>query len=326
MRSVVFDDYGGPDVLHVAEVPTPRLGADEVLIAVEAAGIGNADRMQRQGTYPPPPGTTTRLGLEAAGTVARVGSEVTRWRVGDRVCALVAGGSCAEFVAAPQGQVLPIPDGWTAIEAASLPENGFTVYDNLFTRARLAAGELLLVHGGTSGVGTIAIAFATALGAGVYATAGSADKCAACVRLGALDAIPYREKDFVAEIAALTDGRGVDVVLDVVGGDYVARDVECLAPDGRVVCLSTARGTRSEIDLGKMLARRASILASSLRPRSVAQKTAIARALEERIWPLLPEKRRIVPVIDSVFTFEDAAQAHRRLESGEHIGKIVLTP
>jgi NADPH2:quinone reductase len=326
MRSVVFDAFGEPEVLHVAQVPTPQPADGEILIAVEAAGISRADALQRRGMYPPPPGTTDRLGLEVAGSVAALGNGVTEWIVGDRICALVAGGGYAEYAVAPQGHVLPIPAGWTATEAASLPENMFTVYDNVFTRGGLHAGELLLVHGGTSGIGTTAIGLATALGARVFATAGSPRKCDACVRLGAEAAIDYKALDFVAEVARLTGGAGVNVVLDPVGGDYLPRDVECLAPDGRVVCISTMRGTRSEIDLGKMIARRASIVTSSLRPRSAEQKSAIARALRERVWPLLAAKAKIVPVIDSVFTFDQAAQAHRHLESSEHVGKIVLTP
>lgn len=326
MRSVVFDAFGGPEMLHVGEVSAPQPRSGEVLIAVEAAGVSRADAIQRLGKYPPPPGTTDRLGLEVAGAIAAVGDDVAQWKIGDRVCALLAGGGYAEYAVAPASQVLPIPDGWTAVEAASLPENAFTVYDNLFTRGGLMPGDAMLVHGGTSGIGTTAIMFATALGARAFATARSERKCQACVRLGAVAAIEYRSYDFVAEIMRLTDGAGVDVVLDPVGGDYIPRDIACLAPDGRVVCISVMRGTKSEIDLAAMIARRASILTSSLRPRTLEQKAAIASALCERIWPLLEAKRAIAPVIDSVFPFERAADAHRRLESNEHIGKIVLTP
>ncbi len=234
MRYVGFDAPGGPEVLKIAEMPAPQPGPADVLIAVEAAGVTHADVMQRQGNYPPPSGASTILGLEVAGTVAAVGERVTLWRSGDLVCALTNGGGYAQYVAVPQGQVLPVPEGWSTIEAASLPENAFTVYDNLFTRARLRDGESVLVHGGASGIGTTAIMFATALGARAFATAGSAKKCAACERFGASAAINYRTSDFVVEIERLTMGRGVNVVLDIVGGDYIARDLECLALDGRV--------------------------------------------------------------------------------------------
>jgi NADPH2:quinone reductase len=324
MRFVIFDAPGGPEVLKIAQMPAPQPGPDDVLIAVEAAGVTHADVMQRQGNYPPPPGASPILGLEVAGTVASCGERVTRWRPGDRVCALTNGGAYAEYVAVPQGQMLPIPEGWSTIEAASLPENAFTVYDNLFTRARLRNGESVLVHGGTSGIGTTAIMFATALGARAFATAGNAEKCEACERLGAAAAINYRTSDFVAEIERLTMGRGVNVVLDIVGGDYIARDLECLALDGRVTCVAMPRGRRVELDFGPLFARRAAIFASSLRPRTSEEKAAIARELEERIWPLLPKRDRIVPVIDSVYPFERVADAHARLEASTHIGKIIL--
>jgi NADPH:quinone reductase len=325
MRYLTFENYGGPDRLTVAQAPTPVPKPDEVLVAVEAAGMSHADVMQRQGNYPPPPGANPILGLEAAGTVCAVGDAVQRWRIGDRICALTNGGADAEYVAVPQGQVLPIPQGWSAVEAATLPENAFTVYDNLFTRARLRAGEMLLVHGGTSGIGSTAIMFAKALGAISFATAGSVEKCAACVRFGAFAAIDYKTKDFVSEIKRLTQDRGVDVVLDIVGGDYVARDLSCLASDGRVVCIAAPRGRRVEIDLRTLFAKRAAIMGSSLRPRTSAEKAEIARALEERIWPLLPQRDPIFPIVDSVYPFERAAEAHERMESSDHIGKIVLT-
>ncbi|HLY03325.1 MAG TPA: NAD(P)H-quinone oxidoreductase [Candidatus Cybelea sp.] len=325
MRFVAFDAPGGPEVLKIAEMPAPQPRPDDVLIAVEAAGVTHADVMQRQGNYPPPPGASAILGLEVAGTVAAVGERVTRWQAGDRVCALTNGGGYAEYVAVAQGQVLPVPEGWSTIEAASLPENAFTVYDNLFTRASLRTGESVLVHGGTSGIGTTAIMFATALGARAFATAGSAEKCAACVRLGATAAINYRTTDFVAEIERLTMARGVNVVVDIVGGDYIERDLECLALDGRIACVAMPGGRRVEFDLGRLFARRASILGSSLRPRTAQEKASIARELEDRIWPLLPKRDRIVPVIDRVYPFDRAADAHARLESSAHIGKIVLT-
>jgi len=326
VRYVTYDAPGGPSALHVAETDAPQPGAGEIRIRVAAAGISRADTLQRKGLYPPPPGASTILGMEVAGVVDAVGSGVSRWNIGDRACALSSGGGYAEEFVVPEGLALPIPDGWTAVEAASLPENAFTVYDNVFTRARLQPGESILVHGGTSGIGTTAIMFAKALGSTVYATAGSPDKCAACLRLGAAAAIDYRAQDFVVEIARITGGRGVDVVLDVVGGDYVARDLQCLALDGRIACIATARGTDVQFNLAVLLARRAAILGSSMRGRTIAQKTAVAAQLREHIWPLLSAKDPIVPVIDSVYPFERAAEAHARLESSEHIGKIVLVP
>ena len=326
MRYVAYVEPGEPGVLHVAERPEPVPAPGEVLVAVEAAGVCRADALQRRGLYPPPPGVSLVLGLEVAGTIAGAGAEVQEWRTGDRVCALVSGGGYAERVAVPRGQVLPIPGGWTAIEAATLPENAFTVYDNIFTRARLLPGETLLVHGGTSGIGTTAIMFGRAFGARVFATAGSPEKCEACVALGAEAAINYRESDFVAECKRLTGGRGIDVVLDIVGGDYIERDVESLALDGRIVCISSVRGTEARVNLVKMLRRRASLLTSSLRPRTPEQKAAIAERLLENVWPLLPKRDPIKPLVDSVFPFEKAADAHARLESNAHIGKIVLVP
>jgi putative PIG3 family NAD(P)H quinone oxidoreductase len=283
--------------------------------------------MQREGKYPPPPGAPDILGLEVAGVVTAVGENVREWKAGDEVCALTSGGGYAELAAVPAGQVLPIPPNWTAVEAASLPENTFTVYDNLFTRARLRSGESVLVHGGTSGIGTTAIMLAKAFGASfIAATAGTDAKCAACRDLGADLAINYRNEDFVAAILEATQRRGVDVILDVVGGDYVARDLDALAFDGRAVCLATARGTSVELDLRKMLYKRAAVLASSLRARTVEQKTAIAHQLLANVWPRLPARDPVRPVIDRVYSFEAAADAHRRLDASEHIGKIVLTP
>jgi NADPH:quinone reductase len=326
MRYVAVSSHGGPEVLRVAETSVPIPSAREVLIAVEAAGISHADVMQRAGHYPPPAGASPILGLEVAGTISAVGARAARWKIGDRVCALTNGGGYAEYVAVPAGQVLPIPAGWSAAQAATLPENAFTVYDNLFERARLRAGETLLVHGGTSGIGTTAIMFATALGATAIATAGTTEKCAACVGLGAAHAIGYRTSDFVEEVARLTNGRGVDVVLDIVGGDYIPRDLAALALDGRIACIATRRGRIVELDLGRLFAKRGAILASSLRPRSAREKAAIARRLERRIWPLLSARDKIVPVVDSVYSFENAARAHARLESSAHVGKLVLTP
>lgn len=326
MRYVAYDAPGEPGVLYVGETPMPCVRADDVLIAVEAAGVSHADSMQRRGRYPPPAGASPILGLEVAGRIARAGAKVTRLRTGDNVCALCNGGGYAEYVAVPQGQVLPIPDGWNALEAATLPENAFTVYDNLVTRAKLAPGETVLVHGGTSGIGTTAIMFAKALGARIIATAGTPEKCAACLALGADNAIDYRQTDFVAEVRALTDDRGADVVLDIVGGDYVARDLACLAIEGRIACIAMSRGRDLAIDLGVLIGKRATLLGSSLRPRSAAAKAEIAERLRDRIWRLLPRRDPIVPVIDSVYPFDRAAEAHARLEAGTHVGKIVLTP
>ncbi|MBV8149507.1 MAG: NAD(P)H-quinone oxidoreductase, partial [Candidatus Eremiobacteraeota bacterium] len=249
-----------------------------------------------------------------------------QWSVGDRVCALCNGGGYAEFTAVPAGQVLPMPERWSAIEAATLPENAFTVYDNIVTRAHLVAGETILVHGGTSGIGSLAIMLARALGARAFATAGSDEKCKACLRMGAEAAINYHTTDFVPDVDRLTHGRGVDVVLDIVGGDYIGRDLRAIALDGRIVSIATARGRAAEIDLGRLIVRRATILGSSLRPRSAPEKAAIARALAEHIWPLLPKRDPIAPVVDSIYPFERVVEAHTRLESGEHVGKIVLTP
>jgi NADPH:quinone reductase len=326
MRYVTFEHHGAPEVMRVAKMEAPQPRAHEVLIAVEAAGVTHADLMQRQGDYPPPPDASPILGLEVAGSISSIGPEVSDWRVDDRVCALTNGGGYAEYVAVPHGQVLPVPEGWSAIEAATLPENAFTIYDNMVTRARLRSGETILVHGGTSGIGTTALMFAKALGAQPIATTGSDEKCAACLKLGAIAAINYRTQDFVAEVLRITQGHGVDVVVDIVGGEYIGRDLKCLALDGRIACIASQLSRTATIDLGRLFARRATILGSSLRPRSAEQKAAIARALREHIWPLLPRRAPILPVIDSVYPFEQAADAHARLESSRHIGKIVLVP
>jgi NADPH2:quinone reductase len=326
VKYVAFDAPGEPGVLHVAQTPAPDPKSGEVAIAVEAAGVSRADALQRRGLYPPPPGASPILGLEVAGTIARAGEGVTRWRPGDRVCALLDGGGYAEVAAVAQGQVLPIPDRWDAIEAATLPENAFTVYDNLFTRGRLRAGETVLVHGGSSGIGTTAIMFARAFGARVITTVGNAAKGEVCLRIGAEHAIDYKTQDFVDKVLELTGRRGVDVVLDIVGGDYVNRDLAALALDGRIVCIATQRGREATIDLGMLLMKRATVLGSSLRPRTAEQKAAIARELLENVWPLLPKRDPIAPIVDSVFSFENAAGAHARLESSAHAGKIVLVP
>ncbi|MGZ3498506.1 MAG: NAD(P)H-quinone oxidoreductase [Vulcanimicrobiaceae bacterium] len=326
MRVVEISRPGDADVLQVVERPTPGPGAGEVLVAVEAAGVSRADVAQRSGHYPPPPGHSQIPGLEVSGTIASVGEGVRGWHVGDRVCALVNGGGYAEYALAPAQQVLTAPKNWTTIEAATLPENMFTVYDNVFTRAKLRRGETILVHGGTSGIGTTAIMLAKAFGARVIVTTGSEEKCEAARRLGADYAIYYKERDFVAEVKEFTDGAGVNVVLDIVAGDYIARDIEALAPDGRIACIASMGGSTVSFDMARLMQRRGAIMASSLRPRTAGQKGEIAKLLRERVWPLLPKRDPIKPLIDSTFTFDRAADAHRRMESSAHIGKILLTP
>jgi putative PIG3 family NAD(P)H quinone oxidoreductase len=310
-------------VLVAAERPTPEPGPGEVLIRVAAAGVNRPDVMQRQGRYPPPPGASDVPGLEVAGAVAAVGDGVPEWKAGDRVCALVSGGGYADYCVAPAPQCLPVPGPLDEVQAAALPETFFTVWTNVFERGRLASGETLLVHGGSSGIGTTAIQLARAMGARVLATAGSKAKCDACLALGALRAIPYRDEDFVAAVLEETAGRGADVVLDMVGGAYVARDLDALAIDGRLVLIALQGGSNAELSLLPLLQRRLTITGSTLRPRSVAEKGRIADALRANVWPLL-ESGRVRPVIDSAFPLERAADAHRRMESGEHVGKIVL--
>ena len=324
MRAVEIAQPGGPEVLRLAERPLPRPGPDEVLVRVAAAGVTRPDVMQRPGKYAPPPGASDVPGLEVAGTVDALGQGVEGWRTGDAVCALVSGGGYADYCAAPAAQCLPGPRGFGMVEAAAVPETFFTVWHNVFERGRLVPGETLLVHGGSSGIGTAAIQLARASGARVIATAGSAEKCAACERLGAERAINYREDDFVAAAKALTAGRGVDVILDMVGGDYTPRNLACLAVEGRLVQIAVQRGARAELDLLAVMQKRLTITGSTLRPRPVAEKAAIARALHERVWPWL-ESGRVRPVIHATFPLAQAAEAHRLMESGRHVGKIVLT-
>lgn len=324
MRAVEISKPGGPEVLRVVDRPVPEPQAGDVLIEVKAAGVSRADVLQRLGNYPPPPGASDIPGLEVAGIVVRGASG---YRERDRVCALLTGGGYAEYAAVPVQQALPIPEGWSFPEAATLPENMFTVYDNLFTRAGFHKGQSVLVHGGTSGIGTTAIMLARAFGAAfIAATAGTAEKCAACRELGADLAINYKEEDFAAAVLSATGNRGVDVVFDIVGGDYINRDLDALAKDARVVSIASQRGSQATIDLGKLHAKRATIAGSSLRSRTVAEKAAIADRLRERVWPLLPAKDPIEPLVDSIFTFADAPAAHRRLEASAHTGKIVLVP
>lgn len=327
MRAVEIASFGGPEVLSIGERPVPQPGAGELLIRVSASGINRPDVLQRLGHYAPPPGTSDLPGLEVAGLVEAGDAAVMAEagiHVGDRVCALVAGGGYAQWCVAPVAQCLPVPDGFTDTEAASLPETFFTVWSNVFDRGRLLAGETLLVQGGTSGIGVTAIQLARAFGATVIATAGSDEKCAACLSLGAHHAINYKSQDFVAEAKRLTEGRGVDVVLDMVAGDYVAREVECLAEDGRIVIIAVQGGIKSDFNAGLVLRKRLTITGSTLRPRSVAFKGAIARALRERVWPLL-SKGAVRPVIHSTFEAARASEAHALMESNQHIGKIVLT-
>jgi len=324
MRVVEIREPGGPDVLVAAERPTPVPGRGELLIKVAAAGVNRPDVLQRMGQYPPPPGASDIPGLEVAGVVDRVGAGVHGWEKGDRVCALVSGGGYAEYCTAPVPQCLPVPKGMDFIAAAAIPETFFTVWTNVFERGRLQAGESILVHGGSSGIGTTAIQLARAFGARVFATAGSARKCEACERLGAERAINYRDVDFVAAVREATDGKGVNLVLDIVGGEYVKRNIDALAVDGRLVQIGTLGGAKAEINMIPVLQRRLTITGSTLRARGVAEKGAIAAALRERVWPLL-ELRRVAPVIEATFPLERAAEAHRVMEGGGHIGKLVLT-
>ena len=326
MRAIEITQFGAPEVLREVTRPDPVPQPGELLIRVAASGINRPDVLQRKGHYPMPPGVSDLPGLEVAGTVAGGDAKelkAAEFAIGDRVCALVAGGGYAELCVAPIAQTLPTPRGLSDVEAASLPETFFTVWQNVFQIAKLQAGEWLLVQGGSSGIGVTAIQLAKALGAQVIVTAGSDDKCAACVALGADHAINYRTQDFVAEVQRLTDKRGIDVVLDMVGGDYVAREVECLANDGRIAIIAVQGGTKSALDVAAVLRKRLSIVGSTLRPRSVAYKAVLTQALRERVWPLL-EAGRIKPVIHQVFAARDAAAAHALMESSTHVGKIVL--
>jgi NADPH2:quinone reductase len=324
MKAIEIAKPGGPEVLELVERPVPQPKANEILIKVAAAGVNRPDVLQRSGNYPVPPDASDLPGLEVAGEVAAKGQAVKIWNVGDRVCALVHGGGYAEYCVAPEVTALPIPKGWTPIEAASLPETFFTVWANVYDRARLAPGESLLVQGGTSGIGVSAIQMAKATGNRVFATAGSDDKCAACLRLGADKAINYRTQDFAAEIKAATGGKGVNVILDMVGGDYVPKELKSLADDGRLVFIAFLRGHKAELDINEVMRRRLTLSGSTLRPRPVEFKGQVARNLRERIWPLI-EAGKIRPEIYKTFPLANAAEAHRLMESSQHIGKIVLT-
>jgi NADPH2:quinone reductase len=327
MKVVEITRPGNPDVLRLGDRPMPVPGAGEVLIRVSASGINRPDVLQRKGHYPAPPGASDLPGLEVAGVIEQGDAQALAaagLSLGDRVCALVAGGGYAQWCVAPLAQCLPIPEGLSDVEAASLPETFFTVWSNLMDRGQLKAGESVLIQGGTSGIGVTAIQIAKAFGARVFATAGSDDKCAACVALGADAAINYKTSDFQTEIARLTDGQGVDVILDMVAGSYVAKEVQCLREDGRLVIISVQGGVRSELDAGLVLRRRLTVTGSTLRPRPVAFKAAIAQACLVRVWPLLVSGQ-IKPVIHSVFAAVDADKAHALMESNQHVGKIVLT-
>jgi NADPH2:quinone reductase len=328
MKAIEITQYGAPEVLRAGERPDPVPGTGEVLIRVAASGVNRPDVLQRTGNYPVPPGASDIPGLEVAGTI--VGGDAAAmaqagFKPGDRVCALVAGGGYAELCVAPVGQCLPVPRGLTDVEAASLPETFFTVWSNVFDRGRLQAGESFMVQGGTSGIGVTAIQMARAMGAGkVIATAGSDDKCKACLDLGAHHAINYKTQDFAEEAKKLTGGQGVDVILDMVAGGYIDREVKCVAEDGRIVIIAVQGGTKSEFNAGLVLRRRITITGSTLRPRPVPFKAAIAQALHRNVWPLI-ESKAIQPVIHSTFAAADAAKAHALMESNQHVGKIVLT-
>ncbi len=323
MRAVEISQPGGPEVLQATTRAVPSPGADEILIRIVAAGVNRPDVLQRKGAYAPPPGASDLPGLEAAGEVVALGATVTRWKVGDRVCALLPGGGYAEYALTHADHALPIPAGLTMVQAAALPETFFTVWTNVFMRGRLKAGETFLVHGGTSGIGTTAIQLASVMGARVFTTAGSDEKCAICRDLGAELAINYRENDYVEAIRNATNGQGVDLILDMVGGTYINRNIDAMAMDGRLVFISFLDGPKAEANFAQVMMKRLTITGSTLRPQSVQAKAVIAAALREKVWPLI-EAGRIAPVMDRVFALEQAADAHRRIEDAAHAGKIVL--
>jgi NADPH2:quinone reductase len=325
MSHIATDGAGGPEVMKIATGPLPVPKQDEVLIRVLAAGVNRPDIAQRQGSYPPPPGASPILGLEVAGEVAAVGDAVTSWKVGDRVCALTNGGGYAEYCAAPAVQCLPWPKGYDAVRAGAVPETSFTVWANLFQAGRLKHGEKVLIHGGTSGIGVTAIQLAHEFGATVYATAGSDEKCSVCVRLGCDTAINYKTEDFAARIRALTDKRGVDVILDMVGAPYATQNVRSLATDGRLVFIAFLGGSKVEnFDLVQIMVRRLTITGSTMRPRTTVEKGRIAAELREKVWPVL-DAGRCAPVVHATFPLARVADAHKLMESSQHIGKIMLT-
>ncbi|AKZ64088.1 NAD(P)H-quinone oxidoreductase [Herbaspirillum hiltneri N3] len=323
MRAIEITEFGGPEVLQLCERPLPQLKNGEILIKVHAAGVNRPDVFQRQGNYPVPPGASDLPGLEVAGEIVDGDLSGSTFKKGDLVCALVQGGGYAEYCAAPLAQCLPVPQGLSALQAAALPENFFTVWSNVFERARLAPGETLLVQGGSSGIGVTAIQIAAALGHRVFATAGSDDKCRACEALGAELAINYRTGDFEEAVKAVTEGRGVDVILDMVGGDYLPREIKTLADDGRLVIIALLGGAKGQLDMSQILRRRLTVTGSTLRPRPVEFKAFIAHQLQERVWPLLASGK-VKPVIYKTFPLAQASQAHALMESSAHVGKIML--
>ncbi|HUZ52446.1 MAG TPA: NAD(P)H-quinone oxidoreductase [Streptosporangiaceae bacterium] len=323
MRAITITAPGGPEVLTIAEVPDPEPAAGDVVIDVAAAGVNRADLLQRQGLYPPPPGAPPYPGMECSGRISRLGSDVTGWKVGDAVCALLAGGGYAERVAVPAGQVLPVPEGISVIDAAALPEAACTVHSNVVTLAGLAPGETFLVHGGASGIGTMAIQLTRALGARVACTAGSAAKLDRCRELGADLAISYVSEDFVAAVTDFTGGAGADVILDIIGASYLQRNVTALATGGRLMVIGLQGGARAELDLNALLRKRARVHATTLRGRPVPEKAAIVAAVREQVWPLV-ESGQVRPVIETVLPLAEADQAHRLMEAGSHVGKILL--
>ena len=324
MRAVEITKAGGPEVLVPVERPMPEPGPGEVLIKVSAAGVNRPDVLQRSGVYPPPPGASDLPGLEVAGEIVSGDAAAGGFAVGDKVCALIAGGGYAEYVVAPAAQCLGIPKGLSEIEAAGLPETYFTVWSNVFDRGRLAQGETLLVHGGASGIGTTAIQLAVAMGNTVYATAGSDERARATEELGAALGINYRSQDFVEEVRRVTDQKGVNVILDMVAGDYINRDIKCLADDGRIVIIAVLGGSKATIDCGQVLRRRLTITGSTLRPRPVEFKADIAQSLQRHVWPLL-EAGRVKPIVHQTFPLERACDAHAMMEAGEQVGKLILT-
>lgn len=323
MQVIEIEKSGGPEVLHLAERSRPEPGENEVLIEVYAAGVNRPDCAQRQGTYPPPPGASDILGLEVAGMIVACGKNVARWKTGDAVCALLAGGGYAQYAVAPEGQCLPIPRGWDMLHAAALPETFFTVWANLFESGKLQKGETVLIHGGSGGIGTTAIQLAHIFGARVFTTVGKTDAVKSCQEIGADRVILYKEEDFVSVVKVETAGRGVDVILDMVGGDYFIRNLEALAPLGRLVQIATIRGAHAELDLRKMMAKRLTLTGSTLRVRSVEEKTRLAQTLEKNVWPLL-NAGTIKPILYKTFPLSQAREAHELMESSAHTGKIVL--
>jgi putative PIG3 family NAD(P)H quinone oxidoreductase len=325
MNAVEISEFGGPDVLKLTERATPQPAHGEVLIKVAAAGVNRGDCVQRMGFYPAPPGASDLPGLEVSGTIAAIGSGVSLWQEGDEVCALMAGGGYAEYAVVHEGSVLPKPQGVSLVEAAALPETVMTVWTNVFEDGQLRPGETLLIHGGSSGIGTTAIQLASTLGVKVIATAGSAEKCKACEDLGAVRAINYREEDFVEVVKEVTDGKGADVILDMVGGDYVARNIEAAARQGRIVNIAYMSGSRVEVDLLPLMLKRLTLRGSTLRARDVAEKARLTSEVRMHVWPLI-EAGRIKAVVDDTYPLADASKAHERMESSGHVGKILLTP